>query len=469
MNHLPINVMKNLVLLLLLLSLLISCKNDNNGSELTGEKSYTEDPLNSLGVDSAQLISGSYVFFLDEEKFPPVITETFNYQNMEIDQGVVDQKIQSILDFFEDKVKYMVSKEDVFVESFSAIQIEGLTRAEAEAILAVNEVESGQQNFTFQNIRARMQGEGPVEQNVRARMQEWQYDSSTHTSTNINFVNPNSVETESTSKIWMVDSGISNHQDLNVINDPNLAKSYVQFDPNPLLDLIGHGTHCAGIAAGRAHNESNSNMLGMNGVSPGAQLIPIKVLDWNGEGKWTSILKAMRHILKKASSGDIVNLSIGSYLPELANNRQCRPESIKKYRGILKQIRNLANKGVYVVMASGNVHDDSELFFPGCFDYNDHVITVASMGISYDFESGTYSVPVYSDFSTFGSPSIDFVAPGEMMFSTFPEDSYAVLTGTSMATALVSGIIHVNGGLPNGSQTMTGPPSNTTYPIAKVN
>ncbi|WP_332913072.1 S8 family serine peptidase [Algoriphagus boritolerans] len=74
--------------------------------------------------------------------------------------------------------------------------------------------------------------------------------------------------------------------------------------------------------------------------------------------------------------------------------------------------------------------------------------------------------PVFSTFSNFGIPSIDYAAPGEVVFSTFPGNRYAVLSGTSMATAMVAGIIHLKGGPPSANTTVTGPPGSTDYPIA---
>jgi len=81
------------------------------------------------------------------------------------------------------------------------------------------------------------------------------------------------------------------------------------------------------------------------------------------------------------------------------------------------------------------------MFFPGCLHYNDHVITVASnAAISYDFMSGTIQSRCTLIFPT-SEASID-CCPWRNDVSTFPEDKLRMLTGTSMATALVSGIIH---------------------------
>ena len=79
---------------------------------------------------------------------------------------------------------------------------------------------------------------------------------------------------------------------------------------NALEDEIGHGTHCAGIAAALAHNNSDPSLLGMNGVSPGAPLVPVKVINKLGFGNWVKVLQAMDDLLVNALKGDIINLSI---------------------------------------------------------------------------------------------------------------------------------------------------------------
>jgi len=77
-----------------------------------------------------------------KKKFPPVHGNSSNYQNMEIDQGVVDPKNTihfSLICFGKTRSKYMVSKEDVLCwKSFSVFKFEGVeTRCpKAEAMLS---------------------------------------------------------------------------------------------------------------------------------------------------------------------------------------------------------------------------------------------------------------------------------------------------------------------------------------------
>ncbi|WP_373398130.1 S8 family serine peptidase [Algoriphagus halophilus] len=401
-------------------------------------------------MDVSQYIEGSYLFYLDEDHFRPIIPEnSLKLSEIEITPDLIGLKKGEIMNFFSETFNLKITPEDVFVLSFSAARVSEITEEQALQILNDPKVKSAQNDFTIQNIRPKMQGEGPVEQNIRPKMQEeWQYDSIKHSSTNVEFVNPEGKVGNTTNKIWIVDTGVDgNHQDLNVITDPEYSKSFVDTETNPLMDILGHGTHCAGIAAGLAHHQSDPNVLGMNGVSPGAPIVSVKVINWYGEGVWSKVLDAMEHVILKSSPGDIISMSFGDKLPGNANPNKCLPmptSSTNNKRYLLNQIEILASNGVYVVMASGNTGESSEGFFPGCFDFNDMVMTVGSIKTTYDFTTGDYNSS-FSVFSSRGIPSIDFVAPGEFMFSTFPHNLYAVLSGTSMSTAMVAGIIHANG------------------------
>ena len=467
--------MKNLSLILFLCFFLISCKKEQAEEKSFVQTSETQDFLNPIGVDNSQLIEGEFIFYLNEETFNPILSLNSEINPKElISKDMIAQKKAVIINYFLEKGGFTIEPKDVFVISFSAVRMSGISNETALEILSYSEVIGAQNDFTIQNIRPKMQAQGPMDQNIRPKMQEeWQYDTNLHTSSNVEFVNPNHKVGNSNNKIWIIDTGVDgNHQDLNVISDPEYSKSFVDNETNPLIDILGHGTHCAGIAAGIAHHQSNPEILGMNGVSPGAPIVSVKVIDWYGQGIWSKVLEAMEHVIDKSNPGDIVSLSIGDKLPGNANPNKCKPmpsgSSPNNKRYLLNQIELLAGNGVYVVMASGNTGEDSENFFPGCFDFNPMVITVGSIKVDYNFTSGTYSTPTFSIFSSRGMPSIDFVGPGEMMFSTFPNNLYAVLSGTSMSTALVAGIIHASGGLPDGNEVITGPPGSTTYPIAKV-
>lgn len=458
--------MRNILILGVITLILFSCTgSEKSNIEEQQTTNTTVDPLNPLDIDSALLIEGEYLFYLNEEIFPPIIFEgDSNSFTKVIDEKELLNRKKAIISEMISEFNLTLNEDDIFITTFSGFFVTDISEDVAIQILSkTKKISKGQQNFTIQNIRARMQGDGPVLQTTRARMQEWQYDENLHTSMGVFYVNPNSNTTSSQSKVWIVDSGVDiNHRDLNVIADPLYSKSFLKVEKDPLYDVIGHGTHIAGIIGGRAHNGSNPGLLGMNGVSPWAPIVSLKVIDWNGEGSWANVKQALTHIRDRGASGDVVTLSLGDLLPGNGPNPNCN------FHGdLLNQIKSLADMGIYVVMAAGNTGVSSTRFYPACFEYPSNVFTVASLHVTYDFAANQFSPPAFSTYSNFGRPTIDFVAPGDVVFSTFPCDRYAVLSGTSMATAMVAGIIHLKGSPPSANETLTGPPGNTIYPISK--
>jgi hypothetical protein len=480
--------MKNIALILFLCFFLISCKNDKIANPGSNQISEVQNILNPLGVSSEQLIEGSYLFYLDENQFAPIVNEAKEDNEGQINPDIILSKKKVIQDYFKQEHDITINDEDIFVISFSGFLMENLSKKDAERIKGHQYVVAAQQNFTFQNIRPSMQS-NPIPENIRPSMQnnqEWQYDSQNKTSTNVSFVNPLNIVGSEEHKIWIVDTGIDGtHKDLNVIGtvmeggvNVEYSKSFVPNEDDPLIDSLGHGTHCAGIASGKAHAPNDPNQIGMNGVSPGAPVVSIKVINKNGFGIWAKVVKALEHVYSLANPGDIVNMSIGAEWQGASSINYCSNPN-GNLNKVLKQIVNLATKKhVYVVIAAGNEAIKSEDYFPGCYvptSTNDSTITVASIKTTFDFQQGIYLTPVYSNFSSFKSPTIDFVSPGEEMFSTFPGNSYRVMSGTSMSTALMAGIIHARGSLPGGTsaEKVNGLSSNndsgSQYPIGKVN
>jgi len=103
---------------------------------------------------------------------------------------------------------------------------------------------------------------------------------------------------------------------------------------NNANDALGHGTHAAGIAAGKKDGKE-----GYNGVAPDAVILNAKVLNDNGNGFTSSIIAGIAWAA--ANGADVISLSLGAV-----------------YSGIdvpLKEaIDDAINQGVVVVVASGN-------------------------------------------------------------------------------------------------------------------
>lgn len=213
--------------------------------------------------------------------------------------------------------------------------------------------------------------------------------------------------------IAVIDSGCDyKHQDLrdNIIGGFNFTDNGLKADYH---DSEHHGTHVSGIIAAKL------NGSGVVGVAPKAKLLILKVIGPNG-GNLVDLIEAVKYATKwEGSNGErvsIINMSLGVH-----------DKSNELYETILKALNN----NISVVAASGNDGDGKarteEMMYPGYFD---GVIQVGSLNRDYEI----------SKFSN-TNKHIDYVAPGSNILSTFPNNKYARLSGTSMAVPHITGSI----------------------------
>lgn len=234
--------------------------------------------------------------------------------------------------------------------------------------------------------------------------------------------------------IWILDTGIDlTHPDLNVQTNTTYAKSFIP--GQTINDGHGHGTHVAGIAAAK------NNGFGVVGVSAGAKVVPVKVLANSGTGSFSGILSGLNHVAQYDIAGDVVNMSIGAY--PTFNCENSNPT-------LRNAIRALGNAGTHVVMAAGNDSGNANLNMPGCIN-GTRIYTVGSITCT----------NACSSFSNWGTPSVDWVAVGSDVFSTYKGGVYTSMSGTSMAAPVVAGIIHARGGAPvSGGNVLCGGTNN---------
>ncbi|MBP5427499.1 MAG: peptidase S8 [Clostridiales bacterium] len=217
--------------------------------------------------------------------------------------------------------------------------------------------------------------------------------------------------TDNPPMIAVVDTGVNvQHLDLK----SNIVKGYNIVDgTTDVRDDCGHGTHIAGIAAAVTNNST-----GIAGVSGNSKILPVKVLDQEGNGYSSDIAAGIKWAADNGAK--IINLSLGG----------------SNYDNYLKEAVEYAiKKGCIVVAAAGN-EGTYRPTYPAAFE---GVIAVAAVD----------SKNQICNFSNFGR-YIDIAAPGLDIYSTSKDGGYEYKSGTSMACAFVSGAIAlVWGGSPD--------------------
>ncbi|MBI1313740.1 S8 family serine peptidase [bacterium] len=204
---------------------------------------------------------------------------------------------------------------------------------------------------------------------------------------------------------------------------------FVNNDADP-MDDNGHGTHVAGIIG--------SSDATYSGIAPDVNLIALKVLDANGSGSFGDVEDALQWVIGHQSQYNIVavNLSLG------AGNYSSNP-----YTFLEDEFQTLNNEGVFIASASGNSYysDSSQqgLGYPAISPLTVSVGAVwdANVG-SVSWSSGARDYTTAPDRVTSftqRSSSLDILAPGAFVTSTYPGGGYATLAGTSMATPIIAG------------------------------
>lgn len=178
-----------------------------------------------------------------------------------------------------------------------------------------------------------------------------------------------------------------------------------------LTDNHGHGTHIAGIIGA-----VGGNGKGISGVSPQVSLMILKYYDPKGYGEdnLKNTIKAIHYAIDNGAH--IINYS-GGGLEYSADEKA----AIAKAR----------KRGILFIAAAGNERSNSDIkkYYPA--DYNlDNIISVTAI------DNKTRVLPS----SNYGKLTVDIGAPGNNIYSTLPNNKYGFMTGTSQATAYVSGV-----------------------------
>ena len=211
---------------------------------------------------------------------------------------------------------------------------------------------------------------------------------------------------------WIIDSGIDlDHPDLNVDVDRsrNFSTGTSPEDGN------GHGSHVAGIIGARDNN------IGVVGVSPGATLVAVRVLNNAGSGTTSGVIAGVDYVAGAGEAGDVANMSLGGGASQALDDA----------------VVAAAANGIRFTIAAGNDAGNANNHSPARAE-GPNVYTVSSFakGIS-----ATDTDDPWSSFSNYGNPPIDYAEPGSSIPSTYKGGGYATLSGTSMAAPHLAGIL----------------------------
>ena len=206
-------------------------------------------------------------------------------------------------------------------------------------------------------------------------------------------------------KIAVLDTGVSKHPDLanNVKGGINFSSSLA----DDYEDRVGHGTHVAGIIA------AINNNIGVVGVAPKAQIYAIKVLGDSGAGSYDMVAQGISWAIENQM--DIISMSLGSNTPSTV---------------IHEVIKQAYDNNITIIAAAGNDGDD---YPDDDIDYPARYPEVIAVG----------AVNKYLERSWFSGDGkeLDIMAPGQEINSTYLNQGYAILSGTSMAAPFITGVV----------------------------
>ena len=268
--------------------------------------------------------------------------------------------------------------------------------------------------------------------------------------------------------IAVIDSGIVDIPDLHNTSGYKVlySQNFVGNGGGSAVDQYGHGTHVAGIIGGNGAKSTGFNFKStFHGVAPNANLISLRVLDQKGVGSDSAVIAAIARAiaLKNTYNTKVINLSLGRPIYESYTQDP-----------LCQAVEKAWKAGIVVVVAAGNygrsnsggINGYGTISAPGNDPY---VITVGAMKTNGTPSRTDDTIASYSS----KGPTLfdhivkrDLVAPGnrvislytagltlpqlylqtrvpfslyEMNGSAAPSDTYYLLSGTSMATPMVSG------------------------------
>ena len=218
---------------------------------------------------------------------------------------------------------------------------------------------------------------------------------------------------------WVIDSGIDlDHPDLNV--DVTRSRNFVANETSP-DDLNGHGSHVAGTIA------ALDNTIGVIGVAPGAPVVAVRVLNRRGSGTISGVIAGVDYVAQYGRAGDVANMSLGGGASQSLDDA----------------VIGAAAGGVRFALAAGNDGANANNYSPARAN-GPNLFTVSAFAVG----------DKWASYSNYGNPPIEYAEPGSSIKSTWKDGGYNTISGTSMATPHLAGLLLLgavsNGGVVSG-------------------
>lgn len=180
---------------------------------------------------------------------------------------------------------------------------------------------------------------------------------------------------------------------------------------NDVSDSHGHGTHISGIIK-KEYQRHHSD----NAPAPSVRLMILKYYSPRAADSENILntAKAIEYATKM--NAQIINYSGGGS---------------NQYLKEFKAIETASKKNILFIAAAGNnsMNTDDKKYYPANYPL-ENIISVAATDNKGELVS----------FSNYGSNTIDIAAPGKLIYSSLPNNTYGIMSGTSQATAFISGV-----------------------------
>jgi serine protease AprX len=254
--------------------------------------------------------------------------------------------------------------------------------------------------------------------------------------------------------VAVIDSGIAAHSALanKVVTSVSMLSDDASTD-----DAFGHGTHVAGIIAGAASPAVPVTKLYTGGIAPGAQLVNIRVLRADGSGLTSDVVAGIDWAIEHRTAYNIrvINLSLGHSVTE-----PCATDPL------CEAVARASIAGIVVVAAAGNngMTPDGHMILGGITSPGNSpfAITVGAVNTAGTVNRNDDTITTYSsrgpskydftmkpDVAAPGNKIVSLEAAGSYLVTNYPSlhragsgsNAYMQLSGTSMATPMVSGAI----------------------------